>query len=688
MMLSSHYNNINVMVRAFRLIGLLWLATAAHSVTSAPIINAKTYRVATEADDVVTRILFDAIAYQFRLEIDYVNYPSFDAILTAIEQGESDFAANVTYTEQRAQRFDFSSPTNIEYTYAFSHSNVQLTDLARVGVPKGTIYGELIAAYFPHIIQVEYDGARRAKELLSTAEVDVVVDAINQLKPMLMAGLDAQLLNDQLPIQPVAIITPKGHNTLLLNKIQEYVHSASVQKLLRKSVQKYQFDIRKQALRQSVIDSGLNVQRPLKVKLENINQFAQYQHDGKVKGINADIVFKACDILLLKCELASQPDETWESMYADLVNKRIDILVPVTVSQQRKSDVYFSDTYYQPEAVLIKRENYKDNVYSNVSELIVERIGVIKEDFFEELLGKMLPNKVLHVYKTQNELVKALLGKEVDYIVLNRANFNQILREADNLLPLEEDLFIGSFYSSEIAMGFPKNSMGASLAPLFTRAIKMIDTQKIINTYDYQPNWRATLAAEKTFSRHTQWLFTLVFGFLLVVAFYLHSQSVTDNLTKLRNRRALYRRYSRGLNSDLTLIYLDVNNFKPINDNYGHEVGDEVLKALASRIDSIWRGRSYRIGGDEFILIGQYSDEELEPVLMQLESFTYSDSARNLNIKVNVAIGVSNYRDHFMSLEEVLHQTDIAMYQSKHHGSGQRDNTKPLLKIIRSSNKS
>jgi len=94
MMLTSHYNNINVMVRAFRLIGLLWLATAAHSVTSAPIINAKTYRVATEADDVVTRILFDAIAYQFRLEIDYVNYPSFDAILTAIEQGESDFAAN------------------------------------------------------------------------------------------------------------------------------------------------------------------------------------------------------------------------------------------------------------------------------------------------------------------------------------------------------------------------------------------------------------------------------------------------------------------------------------------------------------------------------------------------------------------------------------------------------------------
>lgn len=168
----------------------------------------------------------------------------------------------------------------------------------------------------------------------------------------------------QLPIQPVSIITPKQHNTLLLKQIESYVHSAAVQKLLRESVQKYQFDIRKQALRQSVIDSGLNVQRPLKIKLENVSQFAQYQRNGEVKGISADIVFQACDILLLKCQLASTADETWESMYGDLLDKQIDILAPVTISQQRKSLLYFSDSYYRPEAILVKRENYKDNVYT------------------------------------------------------------------------------------------------------------------------------------------------------------------------------------------------------------------------------------------------------------------------------------------------------------------------------------
>ncbi len=75
--------------------------------------HTQTYYVAAEADDVVTRVLFDDIAYHFNFDVEYVNYPSFEAILNSVEAGKSDFAANVTFTAQRAERFDFSSPTNI-----------------------------------------------------------------------------------------------------------------------------------------------------------------------------------------------------------------------------------------------------------------------------------------------------------------------------------------------------------------------------------------------------------------------------------------------------------------------------------------------------------------------------------------------------------------------------------------------
>ncbi|MBJ7019231.1 substrate-binding periplasmic protein, partial [Vibrio cholerae] len=99
--------------------------------------------------------------------------------------------------------------------------------------------------------------------------------------------------------------------------------------------------------------------------------------DGSVRGISADVVFQACEILLLKCELVSNGQETWESMFDDLQDKSIDILAPITISPQRKKLAYFSESYYRPQAILVKREHYKDDVYSNVSELVAERIGVI-----------------------------------------------------------------------------------------------------------------------------------------------------------------------------------------------------------------------------------------------------------------------------------------------------------------------
>lgn len=63
--------------------------------------KSKEITVATEADDVVTRVLFDAIAEQFALDVTYVNMPSFDAILDSVARGETDFAANITFTHER-----------------------------------------------------------------------------------------------------------------------------------------------------------------------------------------------------------------------------------------------------------------------------------------------------------------------------------------------------------------------------------------------------------------------------------------------------------------------------------------------------------------------------------------------------------------------------------------------------------
>mgnify|MGYP001442277232 CR=1 FL=1 len=618
-----------------------------------------------EADDIVTRTLFNSISEQYQLPVEYIYYPNFNDILTAVETGESDFAANVTYTEQRAERFDFSSPTNIEYTYLYSLNGATLDSIQSVGVPHGTIYGELIAINYPELKLVEYNGHTEARQLLEQGRVDGVVDAINQLKPMLLGGFDAQLLNHQLSIKPVSLIATKNKHKQSLVKFQEFIHSAKVQKALRESVSQYQFNLRRKALREMVAAAGIDRAKPLKVKIEQIGQYAQYNGNGKVTGVTPEVLFSACDILQLNCQLMSNADETWESMFGDFVAEEIDILSPLAISEPRKNVAYFSKPYYTSTAIVIKREGYKNNVYSNVSELIVERIGVVKDDIYHEVLADLLPQKKLYTYSSNTERVNALLNKEIDYVVISRSSYNKVLRESQSLLPIVEDKLIGEFYSSDIAIGFSKTPTGKVLASLFTQAITMLDLERIISHHYILPDWRATLQSEQRLARLSISIIIMVLIASILVSFYLNHQSNTDNLTRLRNRRALKRRYSKGIPPELTLVYLDVNKFKPINDTFGHEIGDQVLKEIAKSITRYWKGQSYRIGGDEFILIGAVSGVELSYALLNLQKIQFVSNENAIALDISVAFGVSKPRSEYMSLEDVMHEADLSMYANK-----------------------
>lgn len=625
------------------------------------------YVVATEADDVVTHFLFDMVSEEFSVEVVYKDMPDFESVLGSVARGESDFAANVTHTEDRDALFDFSAPTNIEYTYLFSPSGISLSEAEIIGVPKNTIYADLISHNFPNIKLIEYNGYEEAKNLLLSGEVNGVVDAINQLKAMLTIGLDAQLLNDQISIKPVSIISPKGQNKDELQRIVDFVHSESMQKKLRSHISQYQFDIRRDALRRDMLVLGLRSHQTFRVKLENAYPYVEYNDKGLVRGISADTVNQACHLLTFTCEIVSTHDESWESMYGDLIDKKIDILAPLTISEQRKNIAYFSVPHYFPEAIIVKRLGFKPDVYHHVSELITERIGVVRDDFFDELLSQLLPQKTFIRYSSQEELVNALVNDEIDYIAVDKATLNILLKEQE-LLPITQDYSIESFHSSEIALGFPKTTQGEVLAALFSRAIRMLDTASINSTYDKQPDWRNTLEREQDLANKTKRLFMVAIAFVLLVAYLLYRQANTDSLTKLENRRALNLKYSRGIKPWQTVIYLDINEFKQINDQFGHDVGDRVIQTYASIIRRNWKGNWYRIGGDEFILICSKPLQDKTKVLKNLKLFSFYLAERDRDLSVSVSVGVFEPRQKEFTLREILIRADEAMYQSKRKG--------------------
>jgi len=153
----------------------------------------------------------------------------------------------------------------------------------------------------------------------------------------------------------------------------------------------------------------------------------------------------------------------------------------------------------------------------------------------------------------------------------------------------------------------------------------------------------------------------------------------TDSLTKLYNRRTLFEKgvetveKAKNEKQSLSVILLDVDFFKSINDNYGHVIGDEVLKIIAKLGSETMRSRDLfaRLGGEEFagILPGVGCDEAKAIAERLREKVANSDfSHLNIERQITVSIGVACLEQVEPSFDDLLNAADIAMYYAKATG--------------------
>jgi diguanylate cyclase (GGDEF)-like protein len=151
----------------------------------------------------------------------------------------------------------------------------------------------------------------------------------------------------------------------------------------------------------------------------------------------------------------------------------------------------------------------------------------------------------------------------------------------------------------------------------------------------------------------------------------LRNLAMIDPLTGLYNRRFAEQRLaaevarSERRGHPLTVLTLDLDNFKEINDTYGHPAGDQVLQEFASRLNKVIRGSdlAVRFGGDEFLVVlPECTLEQLKLVLERLSSFELDWQGQK--IPVNFSAG---WKDYEMGdrPEEMLARADQALYTSK-----------------------
>ncbi len=254
----------------------------------------------------------------------------------------------------------------------------------------------------------------------------------------------------------------------------------------------------------------------------------------------------------------------------------------------------------------------------------------------------------------------SFIGKNISEIMDGWAEMRNVIWENDNTrteLHLQND---------------PSRYMDLRMTPLYNRGGEL--SGRIIVFRDISDRKQV----EKDLVRANERLHTQLIEIGLLQS-QLREQAIRDPLTGLFNRRYLDETLERELSRaeregyPLCIIMMDIDHFKEVNDVYGHEAGDVVLKSLSDTVTARIRHGDFacRFGGEEFVLVMpniriEVAKERAAELHRTIEDLNIPYGRFNLSI--TISMGVACYPVHGKTKDELLRASDRALYNAKHSG--------------------
>jgi polar amino acid transport system substrate-binding protein len=422
--------------------------------------------------------------------------------------------------------------------------------------------------------------------------------------------------------------------------------------------------------------------------------------EGKHIGLSADYLKLFAKQYGVSFDLVQT--KSWKESLNKIKKHQCDILPLAMQTESRKKYLNFTKPYIDNPLVIATKKD--EQFIATLDELSQKRVGIVREYAFLDVLRREYPNvnfvMVRNIEdglkKVKEESLKAYIGPLTTVAYMIQKEF-------------PSDLKIAGKVDMKLNLAVAVRGDDLMLFEIMQKMIENIhaeDAQKILN------NW-LSIRYEKGVDYALIYKIILIFITLFVIVLYffmklkkLHKElqiqhdslvavnkllvekeqelqelATTDFLTQLYNRRYCIEtgeklfHLAKRKSKPLSVILFDIDNFKGVNDTYGHKIGDAVLVSLALKLSQNSRLSDIvcRFGGEEFIIIlpdttlkeSFYIAAKLRQLINRIEIKVKEDKV--LKITVSMGISTLNYM-HDESIEDIIKRADEALYVAKNSG--------------------
>ena len=638
--------------------------------------------------------VFDLISES--LGVKFNVYPEYEwnALFNAAQQQQVDVVATMVNRPERTEWFLFSEP------YVFKSLVIIVREDDRrinqrddvkgktLALVKNYQYVESIVKEYPSIKPVYVTNMLDALNLVATGDVDAAITFLGAghyyRNKYLLSNLryaavyDKNQANDAIAVRKdwpeLVSILNKSLNAIPEHRLQELRSRWFPVDYMESMVEIHLTDQEKHWIKNNP-----------NIRLGVDPEFAPFEYieDGQYRGMASDYIKLLNQRLNINMKVVE--GLTWKKATTMTKNYDIDVLPAVGKTEAREKYLTYTEPYLNFHRVIITR--IESPFVFSLSDLRDKKIAIQENSSHH---GYVIENSSLSpvLYKTLQESLMAVSGGEVDAFVGNVASSTYWIRK----LHLT-NLKIAAPVSNEVqSLHFAVRNDWPELVSILQKGLDTISPRqhkKISEKWlsvEYDPVVDYTLI----------WLLVLIFTtvlFLVVLWNLMLNRLVRvrtsqldhnanyDQITDLPNRFLIMDRLSQYINearrnhSKVALLSIDIDDFKKINDAFGHAHGDSLLREIAIRLGNLLResDTAGRLSGDQFLVILRHFSDAGDTALLAekiLNCVRQSFTIENQEVIVTASVGISLFPEDGESPDVLLKKADSATHYAKEHSHG------------------